>query len=75
MAVTRIPRSAKAARDQGYTKIAGKHSVVEKKKRVLIKKRGTWSLARAASAAPSGSHTVCYYDPNTGFYDDCHQSS
>jgi hypothetical protein len=58
-----IPRTAKEAKDRGYKKAAKvKHaelSAEEKKK---------WALFK-----PGARHTVCYYDPNTGEYDDCHE--
>ena len=52
--------------------MAVEHSDSEKKKWVMLKQKGKWGFEKAASATVSGSHTVCYYDPNTGFYDDCH---
>jgi hypothetical protein len=74
MAGKKLPKSAKDAEARHYIGIAGKHSAAEKRKWVLVKQKRNWTLARAASSVPTGPHTVCYYDPNTGFYDDCHQS-
>jgi hypothetical protein len=74
--VQKIPKDAKEAKNKDYSKVAMKpHSAKEKKKWVLIKPRkGKSSIVDAASAKATGPHTVCYYDPNTGFYDDCHES-
>jgi hypothetical protein len=68
----KIPSTAKLAKKKGYAKVTVEHGVKEKKKWVMLKQRGNWAFAKAGSATASGSHTVCYYDPNTGLYDDCH---
>lgn len=70
----KIPKTAKQARapKSKYKKATVKHSLNEKKKWVMLKQKGKWLFARTASATASGPHTVCYYDPNTGFYSDCH---
>jgi hypothetical protein len=68
----KLPKTAGQAKMKGYTKVTVKHSKAEKKKWALVKHKGNWGFAKAASAAAAGPHTVCYYDPNTGFYDDCH---
>ena len=60
-----IPRTAKAAKKRGYKKVIVNHAKLsseEKKK---------WAMYKPASA--TGSHTVCYYDPNTKEWDDCHE--
>jgi hypothetical protein len=61
-----IPRTAKEAKKAGYKPVAKiKHadlSGAEKKK---------WAMVKAA-APQGGPHIVCYYDPNTGEYTDCH---
>lgn len=67
-----IPKSAKEAENCGYAAV--KPSMREHQKWAMVKHKGKWAFTLAASAAPAGPHTVCYYDPNTGFYDDCHQS-
>ena len=69
----KIPKTAKhASKNQKYQKAKAKPSLNEKKKWVMLKQKGKWEFARAATATASGPHIVCYYDPNTGFYDDCH---
>ena len=74
--VQKIPKTAKhAKKNKGYTKIAVKHSTKEKQKWAMVKHKGKWEFAKAASAKATSPHTVCYYDPNTGFYDDCHQTA
>jgi hypothetical protein len=70
-AARKIPSTAKQAK-KGYDKVKVKHSTKEKQKWVMLKHKGKWAFTKAAAATASGSHTVCYYDPNTGFYDDCH---
>ncbi len=70
----KIPQSAEKAANSGYSKKAVVHSTREKQKWVMLKHKGKWAFTPAASTAPPGPHTVCYYDPNTGFYDDCHES-
>lgn len=74
MARKSLPKSPTDAIHRGYKKLTKKHSDAEKRKFVLVKHKRNWSLVRAATAAPTGPHTVCYYDPNTRFYDNCHQS-
>jgi hypothetical protein len=71
-AAQKIPPTAKQTLKEGYAKVAVKHSTKEKQKWVMLKHKGKWAFAKAVTAKPSGPHTVCYYDPNTGFYDDCH---
>jgi hypothetical protein len=68
----KIPSSAKQSLKKGYAKVKVNHSTKEKQKWVMLKHKGKWAFTKAASATASGSHTVCYYDPKTGFYDDCH---
>jgi hypothetical protein len=68
----KIPTSAQRAKKMGYEKVTVKHSLSEKKKWVLLKQGRKWDFVRAASAKATGPHTVCYYDPNTGFYTKCH---
>jgi hypothetical protein len=61
-----IPRTATEAKKRGYKEVAKvKHadlSSAEKKK---------WALVKPSAA--TGPQTICYYDPNTGEYDDCHE--
>jgi len=72
-AAQKIPSTAKqAAKKKNYAKVAVEHSDRERSKWVMLKQKGKWGFEKAASATVTGSHTVCYYDPNTGFYDDCH---
>ena len=72
---TKVPKTAKhAIKSEKYKKLAKKHTDNEKRRWLLLKQKGKWRLARAASATASGPHTVCYYDPSTGFYDDCYTS-
>jgi hypothetical protein len=68
-----IPKTAKEATKRGYNRVAVKHSTREKQRWALIKHKGKWAFAPATSATVTGPHTVCYYDPDTGFYDDCHE--
>ena len=71
--MAKIPKTAKhAAKSQKYQKANMKPPLNEKTKWVMLKQKGKWQFARAATATASGRHYVCYYDPNTGFYDDCH---
>jgi hypothetical protein len=74
MARKKLPKSATEARKRGYSKIVVRHSKAEKRKWAWVKHRGKWAFTPAESAMPQGPHTVCYFDPNTGFYDDCHES-
>jgi hypothetical protein len=71
--MAKLPKSPKEAKKLGYQKVAMKPSEAEKKKWRMEKHKGKWAVTPAESAAPNGPHTVCYYDPNTGFWDDCHQ--
>jgi len=67
----KIPKTAKhALKSKKYQKVTP--PLNEKKKWVMLRQKGQWHFARAATATASGHHIVCYYDPNTGFYDDCH---
>jgi hypothetical protein len=67
----KIPKTAKhASKSKKYQKVTP--PLNEKKKWVMLRQKGQWHFARAATATASGHHIVCYYDPNTGFYDDCH---
>ena len=69
----KIPKTAKhASKSKKYQKAKTKPSLNEKKRWVMLKQKGKWQFARASTATASGPHIVCYYDPNTGFYDDCH---
>ena len=73
--MARVPRTARAARaHKDYTESKIKPGARERHNWVMLKQQGRWSFARAASATPIGRHTVCYYDPKTGFYDDCHET-
>jgi hypothetical protein len=66
-----IPQTAKEARTRGYKK----HTEAEKAKHVLLTHNGATTLVRAATAqVPQGPHTVCYYDPGTKAYSNCHDS-
>ena len=67
----KIPKTAKHAKGK-YQKAKAKPPLNEKKTWVMLKQKGKWQFARASTATASGPHIVCYYDPNTGFYDDCH---
>jgi hypothetical protein len=62
-----IPRTAAAARRGGARKARRvNHSNLpanEKKK---------WALVRQAPAATAQAHMVCYFNPRTGLWDDCH---
>ena len=64
-----------AKKKEGYKKVKVTHSTKERKKWTMIKRKGKWEFAKAASTKPTGPHTVCYYDKNTGFYDDCHEAA
>jgi hypothetical protein len=68
----KIPTTSQQAKKKGYAKVVVKHSAREKRRWALVKDSGKWNFVKAASASATGAHTVCYYDPNTGFYDDCH---
>jgi hypothetical protein len=72
--MSKMPKSAAQAKKQRYSVMTVKHSDREKQKWALVKHKRKWAFRPTASALPSGSHIVCYYDPNTGFYDDCHRS-
>ena len=68
----KIPGTSQLAKKKGYTKVVVRHSIAEKRKWALVRRGRNWNFAKAATASAAGPHTVCYYDPNTGFYDDCH---
>lgn len=70
--MAKIPTTAKLATKAGYKKVSLDHGARTKQQWVMLKQKGKWSFAAAASAKAAGRHTVCYYDPATGFYDDCH---
>ena len=70
-----MAKKAKRARKPDYEPVTVKHSKLEKQKWAMLKHKGKWSFAKARAARPPGPHTVCYYDPSTGFYDDCHETS
>ena len=64
--VTTIPKTANQAKKHGYKKVAKiKHAALSKTE----KKK--WALIKPGTATKP--HTICYYDPNTGEYDDCHE--
>jgi hypothetical protein len=70
--MAKIPKTAKQATKAGYKKVSAGHGVGTKQQWVMLKQKGKWSFASAESAKPAGRHTVCYYNPATGLYDDCH---
>jgi hypothetical protein len=67
----KIPTSAREAKKMGYESAAVKHSGSQKRRWAMLKQRGRWEFVEAASAKVAGSHTICLYNPQTGFYDDC----
>jgi hypothetical protein len=71
--MAKVPKTAKMAKKKGYNKVPVKHSARTKQQFVMLKQKGAWSFAPAASAKAAGRHMVCYYNPATGFYDDCHE--
>jgi hypothetical protein len=68
----KVPKTSSEAKKKGYTKTTVKHAASERKKWVWLKQKGKWQFAKAASATASAPHTVCFYDPKTGQWDDCH---
>jgi hypothetical protein len=63
-----FPKNAAEAKKRGYKKVPIDHATMghgEKKK---------WALLKMPTSA-TGTHTVCYYDPGTGTYSDCHEES
>jgi hypothetical protein len=69
----KIPKNTELAAESKIYKKGKKPTLSERKKWVMLKHKGKWQFAkRAALGNANGPHTVCYYDPDTGFYDDCH---
>jgi hypothetical protein len=68
----KIPRTSAQAKKRYDKQLTIEHSTTEKKKWVMVKQRGRWRFAEAENTRLRGPHTVCYYDPNTGFYSNCH---
>ena len=60
-----IPRTAKDAKKRGYTKA---EKVNHAKLSTEAKKE--WAYVRHGR-----SRIVCYYNPKTGNYDDCHEEA
>lgn len=68
----KCPATPRQARKDGYA--AKKVSVGRRgeKKWAMIKQKGQWSFEKVSSTTVSGSHIICYYNPETGNWDDCH---
>jgi hypothetical protein len=70
--IRKVPATPQLAKKKGYAKAVVKHTALEKRRWTMVKQSGKWNFVKVASASAAGPHTVCYYDPKTGFYDDCH---
>jgi hypothetical protein len=75
--VAGIPRTSWEAKRDGYPKANvnyDKLSEAQKKKWITLGSNDVshGEIGRIGPRTTSGSHTVCYYDANTGYYDDCH---
>jgi hypothetical protein len=57
------PRTARAARKGGYKPVQGEHPAKNKPEGFALVKLGS------GAALP---RIICYYNPNTGEWDDCH---
>ncbi len=68
----KCPATPSQASKKGYA--ATKASVGRRgeKKWAMIKQSGKWSFEKVSSTTVTGSHTICYYNPETGNWDDCH---
>ncbi len=69
-AVLKIPKTAAQAKKSGYN--SATPSKTEMQSWVMVKQAGNWDFQKAVSATANGPHWVCYYDPGTGTYTDCH---
>lgn len=58
-----IPKTSKHAAKQGYTKKPMVHAMLP------IAEKKNWALVK-----PGSPHIICYWDPKTGEYTDCHES-
>jgi hypothetical protein len=58
-----IPETAEHAVNQGYKKTPIVHATLP------VAEKKNWALVK-----PGSPHIICYYDPNTGEYTDCHTS-
>jgi hypothetical protein len=72
-----IPRTSWEAKRDGHTKANvnfNNMSQAQKKKWITIASDHVshGDLGCIGPRLATGSHTVCYYDANTGKYDDCH---
>jgi hypothetical protein len=63
-----IPKTATHATEQGYKKV-NKTPPVSAAAATSTATKAKWALVQ-----PGSPHIVCYYDPNTGEYTDCHSS-
>ena len=63
-----IPKTATHARKLGYTRI-NKTPPVSAAAATSIATKAKWAMVQ-----PGSPHIVCYYDPKTGEYTDCHSS-
>jgi hypothetical protein len=78
--VSGLPRTAEHAKELGYQKVKPKlnpHGIANpvKKNWTFISSKGVTAGALGAWGPhpATGTHTVCYFDPATGQYDDCRQ--
>ena len=75
--ISGVPRTSWEAKRVGHPKADVNYdnlSEAEKKKWITIKlaTASHGDIGRIRPRTAAGTHTVCYYDANTGQYDDCH---
>lgn len=63
-----IPKTATHAKKLGYKKIKKMPPVT------AAAATSAATMAKWAMVQPGSPHIICYYDPNTGEYTDCHSS-
>ena len=68
----KIPKTAALAKKAGYVPAPGTPSKAAMQSWVMVKQAGNWGFQKATTARASGSHWVCYYDPGTKTWTDCH---
>jgi hypothetical protein len=63
-----IPMTAAHAANDGYKKVK-KMPPVSAAAATTAATKAKWAMVR-----PGSPHLICYYDPKTGQYTDCHSS-
>jgi hypothetical protein len=63
-----IPKTATLAKKLGYKKVT-KMPPVSAAEATSDATKSKWALVQ-----PGSPHIICYYDPDTGEYTDCHSS-